>query len=542
MISGSYHLPVPASAIFLVGLSGSGKSTVGRLVAERHGLVFVDTDRAIEGSEGRSVEEIFRADGEARFRELEAAALHGAGRRPGTVVATGGGAPTTPEGRDALQCGTVVYLDVSPTEAARRLSSDPRTEMRPLLAGNAEARLQELHTARDPVYREVSQAILDVDGKTPAMVAAMVSATAGLPNPEPAARVSAPGGNYGITVERGALGQLGAICRAAGLKGRAFVITDQDVVLPYGMWAAESLSLARYDADVFAIEPGEEHKTLETVGHLYDWMLGARLERQDFAVCVGGGVVTDLGGFAAATVLRGIPFVHVPTSMLAMTDAAIGGKTGVDHPRGKNLIGAFAQPAAVVIDPLVLSTLSGRQRRNGWAEVLKHGLILDEPLLRDLEARADAGDAMLDADLIGRSCAIKAAVVSEDEREAGRRTLLNYGHTLGHAIETVTGYEQYLHGEAVAIGMHAAGLMAVELGLLAPADLDRQQRVLRAYGLPERAPGLDAEALIDATRGDKKVADGAVRWVLLKRLGEAYLHGPIDQAVVRRAVEAVTAP
>ncbi|MEO6398721.1 MAG: 3-dehydroquinate synthase family protein, partial [Tepidiformaceae bacterium] len=216
-----------------------------------------------------------------------------------------------------------------------------------------------------------------------------------------------------------------------------------------------------------------------------------------------------------------------------------GGKTGVDHPRGKNMIGAFVQPRAVVIDPRVLRSLSPRQLSNGWAEVIKHAFILDESLMRDLEAEVLDGAALMSPAFIARSVAIKAEVVSEDEREAGRRTLLNYGHTVGHAIESVTGYTRFLHGEAVAIGMRAAGLISVELGLLSEGDFERQQRLIRACGLPESAPGLEVDAIIEATLLDKKVSGGKVRWVLLERLGKATLREGATDDVVARAVATV---
>jgi 3-dehydroquinate synthetase len=246
-----------------------------------------------------------------------------------------------------------------------------------------------------------------------------------------------------------------------------------------------------------------------------------------------------MAGFAAATCLRGVDFVHVPTSLLGMVDAAIGGKTGVDHPRGKNLIGAFAQPRAVVIDPLTLRSLPERHLRNGWAEVVKHGFILDEPLVVELEAVAGDPAAMMSARLIAWSVAIKANIVSEDERESGRRTLLNYGHTIGHAIEAVTGYSAYLHGEAVAIGMRAAGLIALELGLLPADDFERQQKLIRAAGLPESAPGVSVDAVLAASTQDKKVRAGSINWVLLEGIGRATTRNTVPESVVRRAVEAV---
>jgi len=323
------------------------------------------------------------------------------------------------------------------------------------------------------------------------------------------------------------------------LKGRAFILTDVAVGPRYQALVEGALEAEGYTTAAYAIPSGESAKTLATVSRVYDWLIEARAERGDFLVCLGGGVVTDLGGFAAATYLRGIPFVHVPTTLLGMVDASVGGKTGVDHPRAKNMIGAFAQPAAVVIDPSLLSTLPDRQLRAGWAEVVKHGLILDERLFSDLEAVAGDPNAMKSAELIGRSVAVKAAVVSEDEREADRRSLLNYGHTIGHAIEAVTGYESYLHGEAVAIGMHAAGLISVEMGMLSQAELERQQRVLESCGLPSKATGVSLEAVLEATMRDKKVSAGKIRWALLERIGHAILRSDVPPEIVRRAAETV---
>jgi shikimate kinase/3-dehydroquinate synthase len=523
--------------IFLVGISGAGKSTVGRIVAERLGWEFADSDHLIEQRSGREIAEMFATDGEARFREVEQAVLNELSHGERLVVSTGGGALTTEGGRGAIQSGFSAWLDVSPAEAARRLSVDPTTATRPLLAGDAERRLTELLGAREEQY-QYSDAHVRVDGLSPAQVAEQI-VKCWEDAADVAASVRTPAAEYPVVVAEGALGRLGAICRERGLKGRAFVVTDTNVAPLFGAAAMRALTGADYETDSFVIPAGEEQKTLATVGTVYDWLLQRKVERSDFLVCLGGGVVTDLAGFAAATVLRGIPFVHVPTTLLGMLDAAIGGKTGVDHPLGKNMVGAFAQPKAVVIDPAVLETLPDRQRRAGWAEAIKHGCILDEQFVCDLEAAAADPRSMLSADLIGRSVAIKAAIVSEDEREQGRRTLLNYGHTVGHAIEAVTGYSTYLHGEGVAIGMRAAGLIAVELGALDRTDFERQQTLIRACGLPEHAPDVPVQATIDAMSRDKKVRGGAIQWVLLDRIGHALVRDAVPEEVARRAVETV---
>lgn len=557
---------MPPRRIFLVGLSGSGKSTTGAILARRLGWEFADSDLEVERESGMTVGRIFETEGEEGFRKREAEVLARLARREPLVVATGGGAPTTPEGRESLGHGFVVWLSVAPAEAARRVTSAPQVVDRPLLLGDTRARLEALLQARASIYRGADAAV-DVTEMDPDEVANELERLweewrrdpvppgeryfgRGRPAPVPpggtlpetAAVVRAASATYPVLVGEGSLDSIGAIARALGLQGRAFVVTDAAVGPLFAGRALRSLESAAFAPLEFRIPGGEQHKTLATVSLVYDFLIGNRVERSDFVVCLGGGVVTDLAGFAAATCLRGVAFVHVPTSLLAMADAAIGGKTGVDHPRGKNLIGAFAQPRAVVIDPALLRTLPDRHLRNGWAELLKHGLILDERLVADLELAALGGSPpMMDAGLISRSVAIKAEIVSEDEREAGRRTLLNYGHTIGHAIEAVTGYESILHGEAVAVGMHAAGIIAVEMGILPDEDLARQQRLLRTFGLPESAPGLPVDAVLDATRGDKKARSGAVRWVLLEAIGHATTSGDVPDALVRHAAEVVLA-
>ena len=541
--------------IYLVGLPGSGKTTAGQLLAARLGWAFEDSDREVERDAGRSIPEIFAQDGEGAFRERESAALRRLAEREPIVVATGGGAPTYPGSREVLAEGFCVWLSVSPAEAARRVDADTAGTERPLLAGGTLTRLESLLEARAEVYQGADAAV-DVDELSPEAVAAEVellwndysrqhqldrdvrSDESELPPQlQAAAIVRTPTATYPVIVAEGAFDLLGDACRDAGLKGRAFVVSDEAVGPLFAKRACAALEAAGYESRSFLVPPGEEAKTLRTVETVYDFLLGQRVERRDFVVSLGGGVVTDLAGFAAATCLRGIDFVHVPTSLRAMADAAIGGKTGVDHPRGKNMIGAFAQPRAVVIDPLLLKTLPERHLRNGWAELIKHGLILDAGLVQDLEFESRDGPPMMSAELIARSVAIKAEVVSDDEREAGRRTLLNYGHTVGHAIEQVTGYAQYLHGEAISVGMRVAGTISRELGLLNEDDFARQQALLRTFGLPDSAPGLSVDAVLEATLSDKKVSGGSVRWVLLEGIGNAVVRDGVPDDLVRRAVE-----
>jgi shikimate kinase/3-dehydroquinate synthase len=540
------------STIVLVGLSGSGKSTVGRILAERLGWQFAGTDEEIARLHEAEVGDVFQQLGEARFREQEARLLDRMAAQPNTVVATGGGILTTARGRRAAARGLVVWLRITPEEAARRLAEDPATDRRPLLAGDPLTRLTTLLADRAHLY-ERADSVIDVDGCAPDEVAGRVEAAwrqhhlwaRPLDRLEPLRGTAAEvrtldaASSYPIIVRDDALSELGAVCREVGLRGRAFVLTDEVIAPLYRNQAHLSLTACGYATESLVIHAGEENKDLVSLAAIYDWLLERRAERSDFVVCLGGGVVTDMGGFAAATVLRGVPFIHVPTTLLGMVDASVGGKTGIDHPRGKNMIGAFAQPSVVVIDPTVLATLPERQVSAGWAELVKHGLILDAALFSDLEQALASGTATPTAAHIARSVAIKARIVSADERDHGLRNLLNYGHTLGHAIEAVTGYTTYLHGEAVAIGMHAAGLISVDMRLLSPAGLARQQAALRACGLPERAPGLDVDAVIEATLSDKKVREGAIHWVLLDSIGRAVVRNDVPPEVVQRAARAV---
>jgi len=345
---------------------------------------------------------------------------------------------------------------------------------------------------------------------------------------------------YPVVIGAGALAALGAQVAARGFKAgtKVLVVTNPVVQEHYGATALASLQAAGFDATTLVIEAGEEQKTPATVAQIHDAAFGRKLERGSLIVALGGGVVGDMAGFAAATWLRGVAVVQVPTTLLAMVDAAIGGKTGVNHPGGKNLIGAFHQPRLVLIDPAVLATLPEREFRAGMAEVIKYGVINDAPLFGELEAAAArdpeaglASEAAVGAGLLQRllerSAGAKARVVAADEREGGLRAILNYGHTIGHVIETLCGYGTYLHGEAVGLGMLAAGEIACAMGLWGAAEQARQRALIRAAGLPLRLPDLDPEAVLACLQGDKKVRDGRVRFVLPTAIGAVVIRDDV---------------
>jgi 3-dehydroquinate synthase len=348
--------------------------------------------------------------------------------------------------------------------------------------------------------------------------------------------VESRGGRYSVHCRWGALDDLGALMRDIGLSGQAFVISDHDVGEHYGRRMLAALDAAGFAPALHTFPSGEMSKTLDTVRECYDWLLDHRAERGSAIVALGGGVVGDLAGFVAATYLRGVPFVQAPTSLLSMVDASIGGKTGVDHARGKNLIGAFHAPRIVVSDPSLLTTLPPRALRDGFAEAIKHAMIMDPPMLDLMERDADrllALDPELITAFVARNAALKARVVSEDEREGGLRMILNYGHTTAHAIEAITGYARVMHGEADAIGMMAAAEIGRRMGITPPAIGERQARVFARYELPARMPGVDGDAVINALAYDKKVAGARPRWVLLEDAGRPVIRDDVPMDLVR---------
>lgn len=346
---------------------------------------------------------------------------------------------------------------------------------------------------------------------------------------------------YTVWIGDGALEALGALLEERGFAAgtQVLLVTNAEVDHHYGARVLASLQRHGFRPTRLVIAAGEEHKTPATVALIHDAAYAQRLERRSLVVALGGGVVGDMAGFAAATWLRGIPVVQVPTTLLAMVDAAIGGKTGVNHPGGKNLIGAFHQPELVLVDPATLTTLPEREFRAGMAEVIKYGVIGDPVLFADLESAADLssleaiGPARLQR-LLQRSAAAKARVVAADEREGGLRAILNYGHTLGHVVETLCGYGTVIHGEAVAMGMEAVGQLALAMGLWKPADQERQRAVIAKAGLPLALPPLDVEAALQTLQSDKKVNRGQLRFVLPTGIGHVVIRNDVDLALIRQ--------
>lgn len=357
--------------------------------------------------------------------------------------------------------------------------------------------------------------------------------------------VKLPQEAYSIAISPGSLGELGERMTSLNLGKKVLVVSNPAIFKFYGESAIASLEAAGFEVFTHFIPAGERYKTLNSIQKLYDTALKHRLERTSTLVALGGGVIGDMTGFAAATWLRGINFVQVPTSLLAMVDASIGGKTGVNHPQGKNLIGAFYQPKLVLIDPQVLKTLPAREFRAGMAEVIKYGVIWDADLFSKLEAakRIDSyryvSEELLQT-ILTRSCQAKAHVVSKDEKEAGLRAILNYGHTLGHAIESLTGYRLVNHGEAVAIGMVAAGEIALKMAMWQTEEAQRQKALIEKAGLPTQIPAtVDPDAILEALQSDKKVKSGKVRFVLPTQIGAVTITDAVSSDVVREVAQEI---
>lgn len=344
--------------------------------------------------------------------------------------------------------------------------------------------------------------------------------------------------SYNIHIGAGVLGRLGELCAGAGLKGKCLVITDENVGELYTKTVLESLETGGFSTGLATLPAGEQTKCGNQVFELYSRCIEAGLDRHSFIVALGGGVIGDLAGYVAATYLRGIPFVQVPTSLLAMVDSSVGGKTGINLPEGKNLVGAFYQPELVLADLQTLHTLPAREYRAGLAEIVKYGIIYDAPFFQFLEENIEklpeVGNVELLAKVVGRCCEIKADVVAQDEREGGLRAILNFGHTAGHALEKVAGYGEYVHGEAVGIGSVFAARASVALAGLTPADCGRIEKMFADLGLPVNAPEYSWTDLRTALSVDKKTVGGMPRFVLAAEIGTVSIGNEIPEDLMQQ--------
>ena len=546
--------------VVLIGPTGSGKSATGRLLAMLLHWQFIDLDEEIARISGMTVPEIFAREGEHAFRDRETAALKAVAERRCVVIATGAGIVERAANRALLhKRSRVVALLASSETIWRRLlehAASPAElgRQRPMLAGSDPLqKLGALYRRRAPLYAEADETLV-VETLTPTDAAARIAASLvgrGL-LPDDGAKSAQlhvrtqQGSGYEIVVGWGAITSLAKYLTALRLPKRLHIISDDAVGSLYEPPLLTALQDAGFAPLVCRVPVGEGSKSAAHLGAIYDWLAARRAERPEAILALGGGVVGDLAGYAAATWLRGVPLVQIPTSLLAQVDASIGGKVAINHPQGKNLIGAFYPPRLVLSDPAMLMTLPERQYIEGLAEVVKHGVAFDAAYFDEIERTATGllrREPVALTRAIAGSAAIKAAVVQEDEREGehDRRILLNYGHTIGHALEAVAGYGTWLHGEAVAAGMCVAARLGARLGVTPVEVVERQERLLTTLGLPTLLEGVSATALMGAIFWDKKVRSGAVRWVLPTALGHSAVVSDVPLDEVRAALLAVGA-
>jgi shikimate kinase / 3-dehydroquinate synthase len=519
--------------IVLIGFMGAGKTTVGRLVATRVGLPFVDTDEVIESREGRTIPELFEEGGEPAFRELERGAVLEVLDGPEAVVALGGGALGDPAVARALAGKDVVLLEVSLPEARKRTGEG---RSRPMLQRDPLTLLK----ARRASYESAARATVATDGRTPEEVARAIAisllgdAAAG----ELLRRVVVPLGrrSYEVVVGPDLLARLDGFLPDLPGAEKAFLVSDSG--LDRSVEAAEGALLSRgLKVESIRLEGTERSKSVEVVAGLWDELAARGAHKRDLVLGLGGGVVSDVAGFVASTYARGMPLVHLPTTLLAQVDAAIGGKCGVNLPAGKNLLGAIYQPRAVICDIGVLSSLPDEEFRSGMAEVIKYGLIADPSLLADVGEtyrKARDGDPPTLVSVVARCAAIKASFVASDEHDSGRRAFLNYGHTFAHAIERSHRFGGIRHGEAVAMGMMAAAYLSHEVGRLSEDGVAVHRDALESVGLPCTME-LELEELESAWQHDKKYSEG-VRFVLLNEIGHPQAGISVDRPSLRRAL------
>lgn len=512
-------------AYVLIGFMGAGKSTVARELGEALGTAPVDSDRRLAERLGHSVARELELAGEAAFRateeQLVCELLSEAG--PEQALALGGGSVLSERVRGELASHQTVLLDIEAQDAWERVSAEQGAAERPL-ARDRQA-FAALHSERRALYERLADAILPPLplGGAAAVLPALRSLAAA-PSGTRLLWATSASGDYPVLVGTGLLGGEGGRA-AAGIwplarsRSRAFCVSDSTVAGLYGERVGEL-------AATIVIDPGESHKTLASAERVWQELVERGMTRADHLVALGGGVVGDLAGFCAATYQRGVPVVQVPTTLVAQVDSAYGGKTGVDLPQAKNYVGAYHQPAGVLVDPAALQTLPAAELAAGWVEVLKTALIAGGELWREVSAGGEVSERTILA------CArTKLAIVAADERDAGARQALNLGHTVGHAIETVTGYSRYRHGEAVGLGLLAA------LRLSGQGELREQvSELLRERTLPVSLQGVSVEAVVEATARDKKRLGDKVPFVLLRAPGEVSVGCDVPEDELSAAV------
>jgi shikimate kinase/3-dehydroquinate synthase len=538
-------------SIVLVGMMGSGKTSVGRRLAARLGLDFADADAEIETAAGMTVPEIFAKHGEPYFRDGERRVVARLLEEKQRVLATGGGAFMAAQTREKVaKHGVSVWLKADLDVLLRRVR---KRSNRPLLANvDPEETLKRLIADRYPVYGLADFTVISREGPHEnvldnilAVLEAGLSGIARLVSPTTHASVRVGLGDraYDILIGPRLIDEAGAHIARVAPGSACAIVTDSNLEKAHLPALKASLDRAGVRHSTIVVAPGEASKSWGVFARVCDEIIAARMERRDVVVALGGGVVGDLAGFAAATIRRGMGFVQIPTSLLAQVDSSVGGKTAINSEHGKNLVGAFYQPSLVLADTTALGSLSGREFRAGYAEVVKYGIIDDAAFFGWLEHNWRSifmrGPELTEA--IRKSCASKAAVVARDETEQGDRALLNLGHTFGHALESLTHFDgtRLVHGEGVAIGLACAMRFSAKLGYTSPAEAERVETHLMDTGLPSRITDIEGwnagpDEILDAMYQDKKVSRGALTFILARGVGKSFIARGVEGETVRQ--------
>jgi len=537
-------------SLVLVGMMGAGKSSVGKRLAAKLNLPFIDTDEEIEAGARMTIPEIFEKFGEPYFRDGERRVIARLLESGPCVLATGGGAYMNASTRERIAKASVsVWIKPDVEVLLRRVR---KRSNRPLLqTADPEATLKRLLEERNPVYGLADIMVEAHDGPHEIVVEQILAALAARARAAPEGprkvRVELAERAYDILIGEGLIAQAGPRIAALFPRARAAIVTDENVAAHWLAPLQQSLAASGIEAQAIIRPPGETTKSYAEFALVSDALIAAKIERRDVVIALGGGVIGDLAGFAAATLRRGVDYVQIPTSLLAQVDSSVGGKTAINSPLGKNLIGAFHQPRLVLADLATLATLPEREFRAGYAEVVKYGLIDDRAFFEWLEAhRAElfaGGPARAQA--VAVSCAAKARVVAADETEQGARALLNLGHTFGHALEALAHYDPAIlvHGEGVAVGLALAFRFSRTLGHCAGQDVVRVERHLQAAGLPIRIQDIKSltaspDTMLEAMRQDKKVERGRLTFILARGIGESFVAKDVPEAEALRFLEA----
>ena len=499
--------------IVITGFMGTGKSTVAPLVAEKLGRKVIETDTIIERDNGMTIPQIFAKKGESFFREQERQLCYQIAKENNMVVSTGGGMLIKEENQEILLNNTfVMCLTASKDVITTRLAD---TQGRPLASN-----WQPLYEQRLSAYQKIPYQV-DTSNKTPEMIVDEIISCWQKSIMQKIV-VHTPQSQYDIVVQAGLLKNIQSFQAEFGLDKHVVVISDTVVAPIYGEQLVQKLP----NAQLLTMPTGEEYKNLATVEKLYGELIALGADRKTTIVALGGGVVGDTVGFVAASYMRGVPFVQIPTSLLAMVDSSVGGKVGVDLPQGKNLVGAFKQPEIVLIDPDVLQTLPVGQWRCGMAEVIKHGFLADETLLDPRYYTPDHA-----SELIQRAVQVKVDVVEKDPYEQNIRAHLNLGHTFAHAIERITEYG-WLHGEAVGIGLLAAIKLSYKLNLCDGSLIEMVDTILAEIGLPRHLQGLNPKEIYEAMKTDKKWVGGKSHFIVINKIGEPAIVQDVSEELI----------